>query len=100
MRDASGSTKYEYSPKGQVKKEAKTIDSIQYVTQYTYDQNGNLKTMTYPSGRVITYNTSNDKVVSVLNNAAEPRHEYSVQAVWWHVIAHVRKRSRRIDQLR
>ncbi|MEK6699301.1 MAG: RHS repeat-associated core domain-containing protein, partial [Nitrospirota bacterium] len=70
MRDASGSTKYEYSPKGQVKKEAKTIDSIQYVTQYTYDQNGNLKTMTYPSGRVITYNTSNDKVVSVLNNAA------------------------------
>ena len=56
MTDASGTTVYEYTAKGQVKKETKTIDSIQYVTQYTYDQNGNLKTMTYPSGAVITYN--------------------------------------------
>ena len=70
MTDASGTTVYEYTPKGQVKKETKTIDSIQYVTQYTYDQNGNVKTMTYPSGRVITYNLSNDNVISVLNNAA------------------------------
>jgi RHS repeat-associated protein len=70
MTDASGVTSYEYTPKGQVKKETKTIDSHQYVTQYTYDQNGNLKTMTYPSGRVITYNYSNDKAVSVLNGAA------------------------------
>src|SRR3990170_2899421 len=58
------------TPKGQVKKETKTIDSVQYVTQYTYDQNGNMKTMTYPSGRVITYNVTNDRVSSVLNNAA------------------------------
>ncbi len=70
MTDASGTTVYEYTPKGQVKKETKIIDSIQYVTQYTYDQNGNLKTLTYPSGRVISYNYSNDKAVSVLNNAA------------------------------
>ncbi len=70
MTDASGTTAYEYTPKGQVKKETKTISSIQYVTQYTYDQNGNLKTMTYPSGRVITYNYTNDHAVGVLNNAA------------------------------
>jgi YD repeat-containing protein len=70
MTDASGTTVYEYTPKGQVKKETKTIDSVQYVTQYTYDQNGNLKTMTYPSGKVITFNTTNDRVTSVLNGAA------------------------------
>ena len=70
MTDASGTTVYEYTAKGQVRKETKTIDSIQYVTQYAYDQNGNLKTMTYPSGRVITYNVTNDRVTSVLNNAA------------------------------
>ncbi len=70
VTDASGTTALEYTAKGQIKKETKTIDSIQYVTQYTYDQNGNLKTMTYPSGRVITYNYSNDRAVSVLNNAA------------------------------
>ena len=65
-----GTTVYEYTAKGEVRKETKTIDSIQYVTQYSYDQNGNLKTMTYPSGRVITYNYSNDRATSVLNNAA------------------------------
>ncbi|MCK9420712.1 MAG: RHS domain-containing protein [Nitrospirae bacterium] len=70
MADASGTTSYEYSPKGQVTKETKVIDSHTYITQYTYDQNGNLKTMTYPSGRVITYNYTNDRAVSVLNNAA------------------------------
>ncbi len=70
MADASGTTAYEYLPKGQVKKEIRTIDSIAYVTQYTYDQNGNMKTMSYPSDRVITYNYSNDRAVSVLNNAA------------------------------
>jgi RHS repeat-associated protein len=69
MTDESGTTTYEYTPKGQVKKETKTIDSIQYVTQYTYDQNGNLKTMTYPSGKVITYNYANDRATSVLNGA-------------------------------
>ena len=41
-----------------------------YVTQYSYDMNGDLKTMTYPSGRVITYSYTNDRAVSVLNNAA------------------------------
>jgi RHS repeat-associated protein len=69
MTDASGTTSYEYTAKGQIKKETKTISSVQYVTQYTYDQNGNLMTMAYPSGRVITYNYSNDHAVSVLNNA-------------------------------
>ncbi len=70
MTDASGTAFYEYTPKGQVKKETKTIDGIQYVTLYTYDMNGNIETMTYPSGRVITYSLSNDRVISVLNGAA------------------------------
>jgi RHS repeat-associated protein len=70
MTDASGVMNYAYTPKGQVKSETKVIDSVQYVTQYSYDQNGSIKTMTYPSGRVITYNYSNDKAVSVLNNAS------------------------------
>lgn len=70
MTDASGTTSYEYTPKGQIKKEAKLINSFNYVTQYTYDQNGNMKTMTYPSGKVITYNYTNDRATSVLNGAA------------------------------
>jgi len=70
MTDASGTTSYEYTPKGQIKKETKVIDTVTYVTQYTYDMNGNMKTMTYPSGKVITYNYTNDRAVSVLNGVA------------------------------
>src|SRR6266540_2434188 len=70
MTDASGTTAYEYTPKGQVKKKTKTVDSIPYVTQYSYDMNGNLKTITEPSGEVITNNYSNDKAVSVLKSTA------------------------------
>jgi len=70
MADASGTTNYEYSPKGQVTKETKVIDSHTYITQYTYDQNGNMKTMAYPSGKVITFNYANDRATSVLNGAA------------------------------
>jgi RHS repeat-associated protein len=70
MTDASGTTGYEYSPKGQVTKETRVIDGLTYVTQYTYDMNGNPKTMTYPSGRVITYNYTNGRATGVLNNAA------------------------------
>jgi RHS repeat-associated protein len=70
MTDASGSTSYEYYAKGQMKTETKVIDGVTYTTQYTYDMNGNIKTMTYPSGRVVTYIYTNDRVVSVLNNAA------------------------------
>lgn len=69
MTDASGTTSYEYSAKGQVTKETKIIDNVTYITEYGYDKNGNLKTMKYPSGRVVTYDYSNDKVMSVLNNA-------------------------------
>jgi len=58
------------TPKGQVKKKTKTVDNVQYVTQYSYDMNGNLKTITEPSGEVITNNYSNDKEVSVLKGAA------------------------------
>jgi RHS repeat-associated protein len=73
MDDQSGTTTYEYTPKGQVITETKTISTVAgnpYTTRYSYDQNGNLKTMTYPSGRVITYNYTNDKVINVQNNGA------------------------------
>jgi len=65
MTEQSGTTSYEYTKKGQIGKETKTIDGIAYVTQYTYDMNGNTKTMTYPSGMVITYNYANNRITGV-----------------------------------
>ena len=68
MTDPSGTTNYEYDGKGQVAKETKVIDNITYMTEYGYDRNKNLKTMKYPSGKVITYNYSNDRVINVLKD--------------------------------
>ena len=40
---------------GEYAKEEKTIGGILYTTQYTYNKNNVLASITYPSGRVITY---------------------------------------------
>ncbi|ACM19395.1 RHS repeat protein [Geotalea daltonii FRC-32] len=70
ITDQSGTTTYEYTKKGQIAKETRTIDGIAYITQYTYDMNGNTKTIIYPSGRVITYSYSNDKPTTVSSTYA------------------------------
>ncbi len=69
MTDPAGTTNYEYNAKGQIVKETKIIDNITYVTEYSYNKNGKLTSMKYPGERVITYNYSNDRAISILNNA-------------------------------
>ena len=70
MTDPSGATTYEYTLKGQIRKETKVIDGTTYTTEYGYDKNGNITGMKYPSGRIITYSYANDKVSQILNNGA------------------------------
>jgi RHS repeat-associated protein len=67
MDDASGTTTYEYTQKGQVAKESKVIGSVSYLTEYAYDMNGNMKAITYPSGMKITYepDSTKDRVAAV-----------------------------------
>ncbi|MBI4847936.1 MAG: RHS domain-containing protein [Nitrospirae bacterium] len=66
MTDPSGIAWYDYDKMGRVVKESKEINSINYQTDYSYDFNGNVSTITYPGGREIayTYNQLN-KIVSV-----------------------------------
>jgi len=70
VTDQSGSTAYEYTKKGQIAKETRVIDGVNHVTSYTHTMNGNVRTVIYPSGRVITYNYANNNVTSVLNNGS------------------------------
>ncbi len=53
--DPSGSYTFYYDAHGNLTKEEKTINSLLYTTQYTYNNNNILTSITYPSGRVITY---------------------------------------------
>jgi RHS repeat-associated protein len=53
--DPSGTYAFYYDAHGNLTKEEKTIGGILYTTQYTYNNNNILTSVTYPSGRVITY---------------------------------------------
>ena len=53
--DPSGSYTFYYDAHGNLTREDKTINTILYTTQYAYNNNNILTSITYPSGRVITY---------------------------------------------
>ncbi|MBI5055220.1 MAG: RHS domain-containing protein [Nitrospirae bacterium] len=66
MTDPSGTTWYDYDKMGRVTKETRKVNNIIYRTEYTYDLNGNVLTITYPGGRMITYTYNQlNKVVSI-----------------------------------
>ncbi|MEJ5166613.1 MAG: hypothetical protein WHV67_06260, partial [Thermoanaerobaculia bacterium] len=54
--DPSGITRFNYYRTGFIKDERITIAGIEYTTTYTYNKNGNIKSITYPSGRNVWYN--------------------------------------------
>jgi len=64
--DPSGTTWYDYDKMGRVTMETRKINNLYYRTEYAYNLNGNLSSITYPGGRKIayTYNQLN-KVTSV-----------------------------------
>ncbi len=53
--DPSGTYAFYYDAQGNLTKEEKSINSILYTTQYTYNNNNILTSITYPTGRTITY---------------------------------------------
>ena len=55
MTDPSGTYAFEYDAKGLFKAEIKTIDGVQYITQYEYNPAGVLTKITMPDGRTIDY---------------------------------------------
>lgn len=55
MTDPTGSTSYRYERRGALLLEQKTIGSATYSTGFQYDTDGNRASMTYPSGRTVTY---------------------------------------------
>jgi len=60
MADAGGTENWSYDPMGRVLADQRTTNGITKSTIYTYVPyvDGSINTITYPSGRVITYTTS------------------------------------------
>lgn len=61
MTDPSRTTTYSYTSKGQLAQEVKTFTGLSgsFTTTYSYDANGSLTGITYPSGRQVTYSVDN-----------------------------------------
>jgi RHS repeat-associated protein len=57
MTDAAGSESWAYDQMGRELAEQRITNSITNKTSYTYNLDGSLATLTYPSGRIITYTT-------------------------------------------
>jgi RHS repeat-associated protein len=53
--DASGSVEWFYNVLGQITQETKTTASVVYPIAYTYDLDGNVTQITYPSGRIVNF---------------------------------------------
>jgi RHS repeat-associated protein len=53
--DASGTYVFFYDARGNMVREDRAIGGIVYSTQYVYNKNGKLTSITYPTGRTITY---------------------------------------------
>ncbi len=60
MQDSSGNTAYSYDARGNVIAETRSISGHTFVISYTYDNDGNLSSITYPSGRVVNYKYTSD----------------------------------------
>jgi YD repeat-containing protein len=50
-----GSIDFLYDQRGRIVQEDREVEGANYVTVYTYDNAGRLKTMTYPSGKMLGY---------------------------------------------
>ena len=55
VTDESGTTSYEYDRRGNVVVERRDIAGETFVTRYAYDDVDRVASMTYPSGREVTY---------------------------------------------
>ncbi len=53
--DQAGSGTYSYESMGRLTAETRVIAGVSKVLAYTYNLDGSLKTLTYPSNRVVTY---------------------------------------------
>jgi YD repeat-containing protein len=64
--DSSGTTYFSYDPAGNLLDETRVQDGVTLALSYTWDENRNLLSMTYPSGRIVTYAyDSNDRPTEV-----------------------------------
>jgi RHS repeat-associated protein len=70
MSDGSGTTAWSYDGAGRVIAERRTISGVTHTLSYSYNIDGSLASLTYPSGNKITYSYNNAaRAISVIDSA-------------------------------
>ena len=70
MSDGSGQTAWSYDTMGRIVTEQRTIGSVTKTMSYSHNLDGSLASITYPSGRVLSYAYGSDqKPLSVVDSA-------------------------------
>jgi RHS repeat-associated protein len=70
MSDGSGQTAWSYDKMGRIVAEERTISSVTKTISYGYNLDGSRASITYPSGRVVSYTYGNDaRPVSAVDSA-------------------------------
>lgn len=68
ITDISGAQNYTYNSKGRLATKQYSNGGFSKSVAYGYDNFGRVSSITYPSGKIVNYNYSNDKVLSVSFN--------------------------------
>lgn len=78
--DEAGATGYVYDLLGRVISETRTIAGHSHTVAYAYDSNGNILTLTYPSGRIVTFERDMEGLVTAVATRASTTSEELVLA--------------------
>jgi RHS repeat-associated protein len=70
MSDGSGTTAWSYDAAGHAVTERRTIAGITKTISYTYNLDGSVATITYPSGRQVAYTVSNAQRLTAAKDVA------------------------------
>lgn len=62
VTDSSGSTQYRYDQYGRLTEKLATVNGVSFSTSYRYDQYGRLESITYPSGRDLSFSYQNGQL--------------------------------------
>jgi len=71
VQDSSGTTTYQYDELGRLVIETRTMDTVSFFISYTYELNGEIRSITYPSGLMVEYErNAAGRIVSTKANGA------------------------------
>jgi RHS repeat-associated protein len=70
ITDESGSTSWTYNAQGRVASKAQVVGTLNKSISYVYDAAGRVSSITYPSGKIIGYGYTNNRVSSITVNGA------------------------------